>query len=137
MFIVREVNKSISKTLTGCHFLSAVIAILVFNNLNPELWVWPCLMSHASLKAINLTKVKERTSMSSQMTSCNQMGCLSQGDGGTRIFSLLKEGLLRTVRMRFYCYYLLLPTQVYQEIVQGVFGWCISVGKGKKLFIHS
>lgn len=37
MFIVREVNKSIAKTLTWCHSPSAVIGILA---LQIEQWVW-------------------------------------------------------------------------------------------------
>lgn len=53
MFIVREVNKSIAKTLTWCHSQSAVIGILAFNNLEIELRLWPFVIGHTPMKTIS------------------------------------------------------------------------------------
>lgn len=65
MFIVREVNKSIAKTLTWCRSQSAVIVILAFNNLKMELWVWPFLICHTYVKTIKHNTSRSKSNQGS------------------------------------------------------------------------
>lgn len=52
MFIVREVNKSIAKTLAWCHSQSTVIGILAYRNVKIEQLVFSYFIDRAYLKTI-------------------------------------------------------------------------------------
>lgn len=61
MFIVREVNKSIAKTLTWCHSQSALIGVLAFTNLKTELQVRPFLIGCTYMKTIIHKNCRRKT----------------------------------------------------------------------------